>query len=426
MTDLWRSLLTEFVGTFILVFVGAGSVALTLAQGGSLLGSALAFGLTLVVLIYTWGNYSGAHFNPAISFGAAVAGRMNWLLMLGYWIVQLLGGIAAAALIAYLFGTESGVGASIGSLTNTDAWRAVLLEAFLTFFLVVTFLFITGNPWMAFVSGLAIGLVLTFDMLVGAPLTGASMNPARSLGPAIFSNNLGTYWIYIVGPLLGALVAALVYKLYTTEWNCKTKKDECGNVIRDECGHVLKECKRPMVDACGKTIKDCNGKTVYETYTKRCHSMNHMQANPLTAAADWMKEQGFDPRYVKQELTHAAANGNIVDVAANPAVLQQNVPVINNTVPAVAVSPSMRPASFIPNTNLAPASFVPNNNLVPGTVLPSTVVQNSTLPTMASTSPLTNTVGNTLQSVSNPVSLMNGTLQNVGSVIPPSPRFQPL
>ena len=320
---LWKSLLSEFIGTFTLVFVGAGAVALTASQGGSLVVSALAFGLVFMAIIYAWGTYSGAHVNPAISFGHAVAGRMNWGLMFGYWIAQLLGGIAAAALIAYFFGTASGVGASIGSLTNTDAWRAVLFEAILTFFLVITVLLVTRNPMLAVASGLAIGLVLTFNMLVGAPLTGASMNPARSLGPAIFSNNMGTYWIYVVGPLLGALIAALVYKLFTSDWACCTKVDDCGNPVLDECGKPLKECRRTVVDNCGNPVTDCDGK-VYEIYTKHERKLGHMQETPLLYIGEWMSAHGFDPRYMRQEINKASEgvlpNGLVSDP---PAVVQK-------------------------------------------------------------------------------------------------------
>lgn len=300
---LWKSLLTEFIGTFTLVFIGAGAVALTAEQGGSLVGSALAFGLVLMTIMYTWGTFSGAHVNPAVSFGFALTGRMNWGLMIGYWIAQLLGGIAAGALIAYFFGTASGAGASIGSLTNTDGWRAVLLEAILTFFLVMTVLLVTRNPMLAIASGLAIGLVLTFDMLVGFPLTGASMNPARSLGPAIFSNNMGTYWIYVVGPLLGALVAALFYKLLVTNWSCCKKVDECGNLVKDACGNPILECKRPVVDNCGAPVVDCDGPK-YETYTMVEPKLGHHQETPLSTAGGLMGAYGFDPQYIKQEISH--------------------------------------------------------------------------------------------------------------------------
>ena len=169
---LWKSLLTEFLGTFTLVFVGASAVALTIAEGGSPLSSAFAFGLTLMVLIYTWGQYSGAHFNPAVSLGFAAAGQINWFLLFGYWIAQLVGGIAAAALVAYFFGTENGAGASVGSLTDTDAWKAVFSEAIITFFLVINYLFIYRSPMKALISGLAIGMVLTFSYIATQSLTG--------------------------------------------------------------------------------------------------------------------------------------------------------------------------------------------------------------------------------------------------------------
>lgn len=323
---LWKALLSEFVGTFTLVFIGASAVALTISQGGSLLASAFAFGLALMTIIYVWGSYSGAHVNPAVSFGFAVAGQMNWGLMLGYWIAQLLGGIAAAALVAYFFGTATGAGAAVGSLTNTDAWKAVLLTAILTFFLVIAYLFIYRNPFLAVIAGVAIGLVLTFTIIAGGSLGGiGAVNPAGSLGPAIFSNNMGTWWIYVVGPLLGALVAALIYKLFTVNFNCCDKIDECGNKIRDECGLVLKECKRPLVDNCGKPIKDCNGVQLWDTYTKHERKIGHMQETPLLAVGEWMSAHGFDPRYVKQELDHAVEKVLPNGVVEHPQGVVQSV-----------------------------------------------------------------------------------------------------
>jgi MIP family channel proteins len=324
--NVWRALLTEFLGTFTLVLIGAGAVALTAAQGGSLVGSAFAFGLVLMSLFYAWGSFSGAHFNPAVSFGFAVAGRMHWGLMLGYWIAQFLGGIAAGALVAYFYGTASGAGASIGSLTNTDAWKAFLVEAFLTFFLVITVLLVTRNPLLAVASGLAIGLVLTFNMLAAAPLTGASMNPARSLGPAIFSNNMGSYWIYIVGPLVGALVAALVYKLFTTDFSCCDKLDECGNPVTDECGNCLKECQRPVIDNCGRPVLDCDGCPVMETYTKRERKPGFIQENFMSAIGQWMNSHGFNPMYIKQEFDRAVQKAIPDGVVQDPqAVVKSGV-----------------------------------------------------------------------------------------------------
>lgn len=403
---LWKSLLTEFLGTFTLVFVGAGAVALTAQQGGSLVGSAFAFGLALMAIMYTWGTYSGAHVNPAVSFGFALSGRMNWGLMIGYWIAQLLGGIAAGALIAYFFGTASGAGASIGSLTNTNAWQAVLLEAFLTFFLVLTVLFVTRNPTLAVASGLAIGLVLTFDMLMGAPLTGASMNPARSLGPAIFSNNMGTYWIYVVGPLLGALVAALFYRLYTADWGCCVKRDECGNVVTDDCGRAILECRRPVLDSCGKPVVDCDGKK-YETYEKHDTKINHHQQTYPSQIGSILAEHGYDPNYVHQEITRAVEKA-IAKPQTVPAV--PVVPVVS-TVPGVPVAP--------PTPGVVPVVGLPKTTVPPSVNLPLAPAPASTpvLTSAYSTQPI---MGNPIQT---PVSSIQNASQNFLSSLPNLPAF---
>lgn len=356
---LWKSLLTEFIGTFTLVFIGAGAVALTAQQGGSLVGSAFAFGLALMVIIYTWGTYSGAHVNPAVSFGFALSGRMNWGLMIGYWIAQLLGAIAAGALIAYFFGTANGAGASVGSLTYTDQWKAVLLEAILTFFLVMTVLLVTRNPMLAVASGLAIGLVLTFDMLVGFPLTGASMNPARSLGTAIFSNNMSSYWIYVIGPLLGALVAALIYKLFVTNWSCCAKMDECGNKLKDECGNTLLECKRPVVDNCGKQVSDCDGPK-WETYTTVDRKLNHHQESILSTIGGTMGSYGVDPQYLRQELAHIARDQGLdishgaVSKSAVDAVLHGTAP--SNLSSRAVVFPGTAAQATTVNLNMQPST----------------------------------------------------------------------
>jgi MIP family channel proteins len=300
--NLWKALLVEFLGTFTLVFLGASAAAITFADGGSILASAFAFGLALLAIIYIWGPYSGAHVNPAVSFGFAVAGQMNWGLMLGYWIAQILGAIAAAALVAYFFGTASGAGNASGTLTAAEAGKAVLVEAFLTFFLVLAYLFVYRDPFKALVSGLVIGFTLVACILAGSFLTGASMNPARSLGTGLFSNTMGSYWIYIVGPLLGALVAALVYKLFTVEFGCCDAKDECGKRLKDECGNCLKICKRAIVDNCGRPVLDDCGKQVYEEYMTTERKYGFMQETILGEIGHKMSEHGMSPKYLKQEM----------------------------------------------------------------------------------------------------------------------------
>ena len=260
MYDLWKSLITEFLGTFLLVFIGAGATALSLANGGSVIGSAFAFGLTYLILIYTIGSYSGANYNPAISFGLAVSGRLGWCRMLLYWIVQILGAIAAAALLAWIYGFESGVGAPVGELTYSEPWKVLVLEIILTFFLVFTFLFMSRNPMVSLISGFVIGLALTADILVGGRMSIVALNPAYALATDMFSGNFSSFWMYVLGPLIGALLAALIYKAFTIPWSCAEIADKgCYN---DACGQLpfqeeWKECD-PMFIMKGKEIFDAN------------------------------------------------------------------------------------------------------------------------------------------------------------------------
>jgi glycerol uptake facilitator-like aquaporin len=276
MYDLWKSLIVEFLGTFSLVFVGAGATALSVAQGGSVLGSALAFGLIYIVLIYTWGSYSGANFNPAISFGLAAAGRLGWCRMLLYWIAQFLGAIAAAALVSWIFGIDFGAGAPVGDLTYSEPWKVVVLELVLTFFLVITFLFMTRNPMVSLISGFVIGLVLAADILVGGYLARVGVNPAYALAADIFSNNLSTYWIYIVGPLLGALLAALIYKAFTIPWTCaEIEATGCADIL---CGQApfyeeWKECDPEFIK---------KGKMMYEENKAKLEAMPPSEAKCFT------------------------------------------------------------------------------------------------------------------------------------------------
>lgn len=355
--DLWKALLVEFLGTFTLVFVGASAAALTIAQGGSLLTVAFAFGLALLTLIYIWGTYSGAHFNPAVSFGFAVAGQMNWGLMIGYWIAQILGGIAAAALVAYFFGTANGAGASVGTLTNVDAGKAIFVEAVITFLLVIAYLFIYRNPMQALVAGLVIGFTLAIAVLAGGYLTGGSTNPARSLGTAIFSNNLGSIWIYIIGPLLGALVAALVYKLFTTDFNCCYKLDECKKRVTDDCGNCIKICKRPCLDKCGKPIVDECGKQKWEEYETIEKHHGYIQENYHREMEAWMAHHKVEYK------------GTCAPCGSPPVVLEKTVAVVTPVVaPLPVVTPMMSAPmvqSVIPEvTPVAPLSEVRSTRVV--------------------------------------------------------------
>jgi MIP family channel proteins len=207
-----KPVLAELLGTFTLVFIGAGAGAVA-GETGNLVAVALAHGIALMVIVYAWGAVSGAHVNPAVTFGLALTRKIDWTTAVWYWVAQFFGAALAAYLLLFLLGGNSSLGVTVGSLTTSkDALKAVIVEAVLTFFL-VTAVFTTavagrnGNA-----AGIAIGFVLAMDILMGGPLTGASMNPARTFGPALATGDISLFWIYVVGPLLGAAAAALLHE----------------------------------------------------------------------------------------------------------------------------------------------------------------------------------------------------------------------
>ena len=200
----------EMIGTFALVFIGAGAGAV---GSGGLIGVALAHGLVIATFVYLYGEISGAHFNPAVTFGLALNGTVEWGKAVFYWIAQLLGAtIAAGLLFLVLGGADSGLGATLPA-SSINVFQAVIIEAILTFFLANAVLFGAVEGLAGKRAGFVIGLTLVFAILMGGPLTGASLNPARTFGPAIFTGNFDTLWIYLLGPLAGAGLATGVYRL---------------------------------------------------------------------------------------------------------------------------------------------------------------------------------------------------------------------
>ncbi len=223
MNRLMPALVAEFIGTFALILIGAGAGAIGL---GGLVGVALAHGLVIVAFAYAYGHISGTHINPAVTIAVLLAGKIDATRAAAYVVVQLLGGIAGAFTLCWLLGgPESGLGATIlaqalpigGMVVRVTPAAGVALEAILTFFLVNTIMNAGVSGKATPLDGLAIGLTLTFDILMGGPLTGASMNPARSLGPAIASGNYADLWVYFVGPILGGAAAALLYRGFLAE-----------------------------------------------------------------------------------------------------------------------------------------------------------------------------------------------------------------
>jgi len=202
--------IAELIGTFALTFIGAGAGI----AGAGLLGVALAHGLTLAVFVYVYGNVSGTHVNPAVTFGLALNKTVSWAdAVVNYWIAQFLGATCAVGMLA-LTGQDLSGAATTGPLTS-NMLPALLVEAVLTFFLVNSVLHAAVAGKAGAMAGWTIGATLTFAILMGGQLTGASLNPARTFGPAIYTGGLtqaSTYVVYFVGPLLGAAVAAYVYK----------------------------------------------------------------------------------------------------------------------------------------------------------------------------------------------------------------------
>jgi aquaporin Z len=218
-----RSLVLEFVGTLVLVVVAVGSAVTGIDQIGPL-GVALAFGLTVLALAYAIGPATGCHVNPAVTLGVLLSKGMTAVEAAGYWAAQFAGAIVGAAILWLLTSGFGDVVDQTGALGANDygvtisLGGAFLVEALLTFVFVAVILLVTGRAAAPGFAGLAIGLTLTAVHLVGIPLTGTSVNPARSLGPALFAGGepLAHVWLFILAPLVGAALAAVAVRFVST------------------------------------------------------------------------------------------------------------------------------------------------------------------------------------------------------------------
>src|SRR5437870_2281800 len=225
----WRKAIAEFIGAFTLIFIGAG--AILAPGGGSLLLVALAHGLAIGVMVSALGRISGGHFNPAVTLGALVGRQITGRLAVVYWASQLLGALAAALGLFVIFpfgvwqashlGTPAlGTGLPLGYIGfgppytwDVTPVAGILIEGILTFFLVTVVYGTAMDPKGTFnvVGGFAIGLTIAIDIMMGGPLTGAAMNPARWFGPAVVSGFFVNWYVYWIGPFLGGAVAGLLY-----------------------------------------------------------------------------------------------------------------------------------------------------------------------------------------------------------------------
>lgn len=215
----YKVFVAELIGTFALVFIGS---AIGLYDAG-LLAVALAHGLTLAVFAYTFGHISGTHINPAVTFGLALNGTVSWGEAVVYWVAQFAGGVLAALVLSSVVGLVNaqafGAAQTTGVLTERFPYYALGVEALLTFFLVTTILHTAVAGKAGPMAGWAIGTTLTIAILAGGPLTGGSLNPARTFGPAAVAGTARDgmmYLIYFLGPLLGAAIAVGAYRLIST------------------------------------------------------------------------------------------------------------------------------------------------------------------------------------------------------------------
>lgn len=212
-----RNYVAEFIGTFALIFIGAGAIVTdAFSKGGvGLIGIAVAHGLILSLSINALGHISGAHFNPAVTIAMLATGRIGLGSAIGYVIAQLLGGSVAGFLLAAVFPAQAVAAAKLGTplvASGLGFGAGVAIEAVLTFFLVTAIFGTAVDPrGPKSVAGFGIGLVLIADILVGGPLTGGSMNPARTFGPALAGGIWENHLVYWIGPVVGALIAAFVY-----------------------------------------------------------------------------------------------------------------------------------------------------------------------------------------------------------------------
>lgn len=215
MASNFKKYIAEFIGTFALVFAGAGAVVVN-AQTGALgnTGIAFVFGFVIAAMIYAIGHISGAHINPAVTIAFWLGKKFDKKDVLPYISSQILGAIFASLLIFAILGTDASAGATLPR--DGNFMQSFYLEVILTFFLMFVIVSSTSGNYPQF-AGLAIGLTVGLDALFGGPISGASMNPARSFGPALISGNFSHHWIYWAAPILGAALAVLAYNVIKSD-----------------------------------------------------------------------------------------------------------------------------------------------------------------------------------------------------------------
>ncbi len=221
-----KTYVAELLGTFTMVFAGTGAIIINDVSNGSVthFGIAVTFGLAVMVMIYTLGNVSGAHFNPAVSFGFWAARRFPARMLLPYIVSQCAGALLASGLLHFLFPQHLTLGATLptGSLV-----QSLVLEIILAFFLMFVIVNVSiGAKEKGMIAGVAVGGMVALEALFAGPISGASMNPARSLGPAIVSGHVGALWIYLLAPFAGALLGVVGCRCIQSEGCCTVAQQQ--------------------------------------------------------------------------------------------------------------------------------------------------------------------------------------------------------
>jgi aquaporin Z len=216
-----KRLIAEAIGTFALVFCGTGAIVINEFTNGTVthLGVAVTFGLIVMGMIYAFGDISGAHINPAVTIAFAYSKKFPWKEVPGYIIAQIIGAIAASGLLLFLFPENEFLGTTLPQLS---VLKVFIFEVLLSFFLMVVIINVsTGSKEIGDIAGIAIGGIVLLEALFAGPITGASMNPARSIAPALISGHLEHLWLYILAPIVGCILAVLSCKLVKDDDCCK-------------------------------------------------------------------------------------------------------------------------------------------------------------------------------------------------------------
>jgi MIP family channel proteins len=226
----WAAYVAEGLGTFGLVFAGCGAIMIDTLSGGQIthVGVSLVSGLIITAMIYAFGHISGAHFNPAVTLAFVLARHFPIRQLIGYWIAQLLGAILAAGCLRLLLGDVAYLGTTLPAGAG-GAWQSFGLEALLTFFLMIVIMAMaTDTRAVRQAAVLAVGSTVALEALFAGPICGASMNPARSLGPALVSGVWTAQWVYLLAPCLGAMAGALLYR-----WMREAGMHACSHTAKE-------------------------------------------------------------------------------------------------------------------------------------------------------------------------------------------------